>query len=236
MVYDHSLGYTQNSLRQYLPGSGRAMLNRIMDILRKNVNFEGKSFVDVGCSTGYITAVIVDEFEPTIAKGMDISEPNLEVAKQRYPHIEFKTIDLNQEINPEVQYDIVICTETLEHVGELTTAIDNLLKLRKSNGFLLIVVPHEIGLIGILRVVWRTNRYGYDALNCFNEFSNHKHLFFKYIRSLLIGERVSKYRNKKTHWCTHFGFDYRDIDDYLNSQSTEFTAFNKSGNRYYVLK
>lgn len=236
MVYDHSIHYTRHTLRQYLPMSGKAMLNRILDILRMEVDFSGKSFADVGCSTAYITAVIVDEFKPDIAVGMDINQPNLELAKQRYPHIQFQVINLNEDNKPETQYDVLICTETLEHVGELTTAIDNLMKLKKSNGFLLILVPDEIGWLGFLRVLWRVIRYGYNALNCFQEVPKQKFLFFKYMWSLLTGERVSKYRNERSHWCTHFGFDYRDIDDYLQVKNVDFCAYNKFGNRYYIVR
>jgi hypothetical protein len=54
--------------------------------------------------------------------------------------------------------------------------------------------------------------------------------------SLLTGERVSKYRNERSHWCTHFGFDYRDIDDYLQVKNVDFYAYNKFGNRYYIVR
>jgi 2-polyprenyl-3-methyl-5-hydroxy-6-metoxy-1,4-benzoquinol methylase len=235
MVYDNSVGYTKKSWRNFIPIGGSAFVDRILSILRNNVNFEGKSYVDVGCSTGYITAAIVDEFNPRIGVGMDVSQPSLEVARQRYPNIEFEVIDLNHEINPEIQFDIITCTETLEHVGDLNTAIDNILRLRKSNGYILVVVPDEIGFIGILRVLWRVGRYGPNAPHCFSEFSEHKNIIIKYLWSLLVRERVSKYRDKRSNWCTHFGFDYRDIDDHLTAKGVKYMAHNKYGNRFYIM-
>jgi 2-polyprenyl-3-methyl-5-hydroxy-6-metoxy-1,4-benzoquinol methylase len=233
-MYDHTLCYQKRGLSKLFCSSGNKRINEIILILKKDVDFQEKTFIDVGCSTGYVTSLIVETFNPLKSYGVDTSQINLEAAKERYRHIDFNVFDLNQEHISSEQYDIVTCFETLEHVGNLNIALDNLLKMKKSSGYLLIAVPVEIGFTGVLRMIWRTAYYGYSDI--FGEFSNIKFLFAKYLFSLLASERLSKYRHKRTHWCTHLGFDYRDIDEYFDRNSISFHAYNKAMNRFYIIK
>jgi 2-polyprenyl-3-methyl-5-hydroxy-6-metoxy-1,4-benzoquinol methylase len=234
VMYDHTLCYQKKGLGKLFCSGGNKRIDEIVSVLKTNVDFSGKTFIDVGCSTGYVTALIAETFNPLKSYGVDVSHPNLEVAKERYPDINFSLVDLNNQILSTNDYDIVTCFETLEHVGNLDIALDNILKIKKSNGFLLIVVPVEIGFSGMLKLIWRTVYYGYSKI--FGEFCATKFLFGKYLVSLLLSERMSKYRHKRTHWCTHLGFDYRDIDDYLNLNSIPFYAFNKAMHRFYLIK
>jgi 2-polyprenyl-3-methyl-5-hydroxy-6-metoxy-1,4-benzoquinol methylase len=234
-MYDHALCYQKKGLARLFCSSGNKRIKEIISILSEHVDFKGKIFIDVGCSTGYVTSQIVSAFNPLKSYGVDAVQPNLEVARERYPDIEFSVLDLNKQHNCLNQYDVVTCCETLEHVGNLNIALDNLLKMKKSNGILLITVPVEIGINGILRVIWRTIYYGYSDI--FGEFiPNKKFLFIKYLLSLIKSERISKYRDERTHWGTHLGFDYRDIDEYLDKNFIKFSAHNKDMNRFYIIK
>ena len=118
----------------------------------------------------------------------------------------------------------------------MPTALNNLLKLKKPNGLLFITVPIEIGLVGLSRVIWRNLRYGYNTNICFKEFGSHKNLLLSYVTALLKNGRISKFRQPKEHWSTHFGFDYRDIDDYFKAKQIDFRAENKTMTRFYIVK
>jgi hypothetical protein len=50
------------------------------------------------------------------------------------------------------------------------------------------------------------------------------------------GGRVSRFRDDRVNWGTHFGFDYRDIDDLLRSRGVRFSASNRFTTRFYVIK
>lgn len=233
-MYDHTLCYHKKGLAKLFCSGGNKRINEIVSILKKNVDFSGKTFIDVGCSTGYVTSLIAETFNPIKSYGVDVNQQNLEVAKERYPDINFSVVDLNNQYLSTNDYDIVTCFETLEHVGNLNIALDHLLKMKKPGGLLLIVVPVEIGFSGILKLIWRTVYYGYSKI--FGEFRTTKYLPAKYLVSLLLSDRMSKYRHERTHWCTHLGSDYRDIDDYLNLNSISFYAFNKAMHRFYLIK
>jgi SAM-dependent methyltransferase len=52
-----------------------------------------------------------------------------------------KYFDLNEEQQVETQFDLVICSQVLEHIWDLNRGISNLLKLTRSQGFLWIGCP-----------------------------------------------------------------------------------------------
>ena len=231
MGKDHSLDYKKKKIYN----TAQKRLTNIMNILSHETEIKEKKYLDVGCSNGFITALIAEQFEPRVAYGFDVVESNLEIGRQRHPQVEFQMFNLNEIQDVETEYDVITCFETLEHVGNLNRAIDNLLNLKAKNGFLLIAVPIEIGWSGIFRVFWRTLRYGYNSGVCFRDFPQQKNLFIKYIYSLLTGNRISKFRGKRTHWSTHLGFDYRDVDEYLNLKQINFKTVNKDLERFYLI-
>lgn len=229
MGIDHSLIYKDKKIKNL---HHRKRLNTILSILEKE-EFEGKTFADIGCSNGYITSIINDKFKPARSSGYDHSVSNLEKAKSNYPTINFNIMDLNKINSMGEKYDIVTCIETLEHVGNLQNALTNLLNLTNSNnGFLLITVPIEIGFYGTLKFLAKTILYKYNL----SELPQERHLYLRYFITLLVGRKMSNFRSQRNGWGTHFGFDYRDIDNYLNSKKITFKAFNNFATRFYLVR
>jgi ubiquinone/menaquinone biosynthesis C-methylase UbiE len=56
-------------------------------------------------------------------------------------------------------FDTVVCMETLEHVSGLEKAVDEMLRVLRSDGKLIITVPVETGLVGTMK------RFGRKILN-----------------------------------------------------------------------
>ena len=229
MALDHSLTYKEHKIKN-VPHKQR--LNTIISVLESEVDFVDKTYADVGCSNGYVTALINDKFKPLEASGYDDDRDNLEIAKQTYPHINFKYIDLNTHGSFD-GYDIVTCFETLEHVGNLQNGVQNLLDLAgSSKGVLFISVPIEIGVIGLIKFLVKTIFYGYDL----KELPPSRNSYSKYFIALLTGGKLSIFRDHRTSWGTHFGFDYRDIDDFFLSHNVPYRAFNKFTTRFYIVR
>jgi SAM-dependent methyltransferase len=228
MAYDHSINYRRRTLKT-LPH--RLRLQTILAILAR----EGggcRSYADVGCSNGYITALVRNLLKPTVCAGFDHAAANLEQAGKNYPDIEFAFYDLNVETRQVPQYDVVTCFETLEHVGHLPAALANLLHLTRRGGLLFIVAPVEIGFQGLLRFLAKTVLWRYKL----DELSQDPQIYLKYLGTLLSSRRISAFRDQRAGWGTHFGFDYRDVDDCLQRLGAKYTAFNKWGSRYYLVK
>jgi len=234
MSVDHSVIYKKQGL---LKNSAVRRLDEIYRILGQLVHSDIQSLADVGCSNGYLTNLISEKFQISQVIGFDNDQENLETAKQLYPNMKFKPVNLNQKIEAEAKYDIVTCLETLEHVGNLNQALENILNLTENNGSLVIAVPIEIGYLGLTKLIYRTLKYGIKSCYVFQEFeSSQDFSILNYTFSLLTKQRMSRFRYSKTHWSTHLGFDYRDIDDWLQKEQVNYSAYSKDGSRFYIVK
>ena len=77
--------------------------------------------------------------------------PNIDIARKLYPKFKFEYIDLNKINKFDERFDLITCFEVLEHVGNIEVAIDNLISSSKENSKIIISVPIETGLIGLIK-------------------------------------------------------------------------------------
>lgn len=226
MPIDHSLTYKEFKLKN-IPHKIR--LNKILKIIAsENRKFE--NLLDVGCSNGYLTDIIKNHFEIPLVKGVDYDLDNIKLADERYPSISFSEMNLNIPTNETRKFELVTCLETLEHVGDINQALDNLLTLKAKGGCLFISVPIEIGFWGITKFLFKRYLYNYSL----EELSNTTSL--KYLLALLGSKNISAFRsNKKQSFGTHFGFDYRLIENFLTVKRVPFQAFNSFTTRFFLI-
>ena len=103
-----------------------------IDLILKNLQTESGSLVDIGCGNGYLLKKI-KEINPNLKLcGVDIDKnSNLD-----FPFIKGNLTKLDFNDN---QFDIVTCTHALEHVIDIQTAFNDLIRITKKK--LIIVVP-----------------------------------------------------------------------------------------------
>ncbi|MCL5958009.1 MAG: class I SAM-dependent methyltransferase [Chloroflexi bacterium] len=95
--------------------------------------------LDAGCAQGYLLEDIVRR-RPINAFGCDVSEEVILSNRQRLPGVEFQVVDLAKEVWPGGrQFDLVICSEVLEHIDDWQHALANLACMARR--YLLITVP-----------------------------------------------------------------------------------------------
>ena len=230
MTIDHAATYRDQTLKNLVH---RRRLKGILSVLEEHVWLAGRTYADVGCSNGYITATVCERFRPKACCGFDNDADNLEQARKSYPHIEFREINLNEVRTPEARFDVVTSFEVLEHVGDLENALENLILLTApQQGLLFITAPIEVGWRGTLKFLAKTLLYGYKL----DELPPRKTLYLKYLAALVAGGRISRFRDKKSGWGTHFGFDCREIDAYLASRGVHFQAWNDFMTRFYLVR
>jgi SAM-dependent methyltransferase len=230
MAIDHSLTYKKKSLRN-LPHNLR--LKTILKIVEhNNVQEYGKAYLDVGCSNGYITNLISSSFNFNTIRGVDHNTDNLEIAKEKYPSINFEFIDLNQlNVTNSDNYNLVTCFETLEHFGNFNNAILSILSFdQKEKSIILIGVPIVIGFWGVIKFIIK-KLYGYSLKELPNKVKS-----TTYFNALIKGQNISKFRDARDGWGTHFGFDYRNIDKILTENSVMFSTKNSFTTRFYSIK
>ena len=224
MLTDHSNTYRLNDVRNV------AHIIRLKSILRTlGVRVRGKitTYADYGCSNGFITSQVAQRLGIPKVSGFDHSD-NVVVGSRLHPEINFQRLDLNVVHADLGKYDLVTCFETLEHVGNIESAIENVCRSRSPGGCLLVTVPIEIGWIGFVKYVIKRFLFRYDLpLQCNDR---------QYAKALLKGERISRFRPPAPGYGTHFGFDYRDVDEILSNRAkVRFEAWNSGTTRFYFI-
>jgi 2-polyprenyl-3-methyl-5-hydroxy-6-metoxy-1,4-benzoquinol methylase len=94
--------------------------------------------IDVGCGNGYITERLHQAgFE---AIGVDPSPSGIEQAQTTYPECSF----FNAEASPLLgAFDLVVCTEVIEHVYDPTTLANTLHALTAPGGLCIVTTPYH---------------------------------------------------------------------------------------------
>lgn len=90
--------------------------------------------LDVGCSSAVLTAQIADALPDSIITGLDSYKEAIKFAKAKYPHIQFVTADAHRLPFTNNTFDLVICTETLEHLVDPKQALFEMKRVLKKNG------------------------------------------------------------------------------------------------------
>ncbi len=116
----------------------------LIQVLREKVRSleqgEKLTLCDCGCGEGFIDRALLDAFPHLTITGYDIDEKALSFAKSLNPEVQyFKGDILTSEF--EEKYDIVLCTEVLEHLQDPDQAIRVLQNVAIQA--CIITVPHE---------------------------------------------------------------------------------------------
>lgn len=123
--------------------------------------------LDVGVGLGRLLTRI----QATLGKsaelyGMDISLNYLRVTIQQHPRVVLAKIE---EMPYRKQcFDIVTCTDVLEHVKDLNDAVGKILSVIRPGGYLIVRVPNKEDLSPYLQ---STYPYGFAHLRAFDEWS-----------------------------------------------------------------
>jgi SAM-dependent methyltransferase len=98
--------------------------------------------LDAACGEGYGTAMLAAA-GASEAVGVDIDEPTIAQAAERYPGASFGVADVSSLPFEDGRFDLVVSFETIEHVPEPERALDELRRVLAGDGLLLISTPNK---------------------------------------------------------------------------------------------
>jgi SAM-dependent methyltransferase len=98
--------------------------------------------LDVGCGSGHLLAEVGKLWSRAKLKGVDFSEKSVELARRSHPNIAFEQCSIFDLSRLEAEFDVVICTEVLEHLEEADRALDQLHSRCRLGGWVVITVPN----------------------------------------------------------------------------------------------
>lgn len=129
----------------------RARFNNIVRML----NPKSLSLLDIGCAGGTFTNELSRNLKSQIT-AVDISPDAIAYARTKYPHIDFQVHDLHQESLPfaDNSFDTVTMLETLEHVLNPVEILQEIKRVVKPDGEVIILVPSENFLFQLGWAIW----------------------------------------------------------------------------------
>lgn len=105
-------------------------------------------FLDYGCGVGLSTQMILSHLVKQsdlqiAATGFDINEANLSIARAKLPHVSFKKIAPEGEIDQSERFDLIVCNFVLVEMKEqeMTHLLGTLKMLLSENGILIVTNP-----------------------------------------------------------------------------------------------
>ncbi|MGC8887510.1 MAG: class I SAM-dependent methyltransferase [Verrucomicrobiia bacterium] len=116
------------------------VLNRLNQIKARLGFSSGMDVMEVGCGTGQITGWLIDIVKPGRVVSVDIAPEMIRIAtNKKIPNANFKVMDICAPIRHRTKYDAVFCFNSFPHFRDKNAALQNIKKLLKPNGYLLVL-------------------------------------------------------------------------------------------------
>ncbi len=121
---------------------GKLFLNNFLNTVVKTIRpLNIDSVLDVGCGEGFTLARLQKEKIGKEFEGIEYDDGAIELGKKLYPRLKITRGDIYSLPYKTNSFDLVVCTEVLEHLTEPKKAYRELLRVSKK--YVLISVPNE---------------------------------------------------------------------------------------------
>jgi 2-polyprenyl-3-methyl-5-hydroxy-6-metoxy-1,4-benzoquinol methylase len=137
---DKSLCATPFAIREYYSDERLRFYQACLQLLKAfGIVLEGQRVVDVACGMGYQLRLVL-ESRPASLTGLDFSRVAIEIARLLCPGGTFHEFDVYQKYHE--TFDVVICTEALEHLLYPSAALKSILSMVCPGGCAFLTVPN----------------------------------------------------------------------------------------------
>lgn len=128
-------------------------LAQIVKLLPKEKSRPNAKFgvLDIGCSSGVLTSQIAQALPKAKITGIDSYKKAIKFAQSKYPNLTFLVADAHKLPFNDKSLDLVICTETLEHLVDPQKALIEIKRVLKKDGFA--IISMDSGNL-LFRVIW----------------------------------------------------------------------------------
>jgi 2-polyprenyl-3-methyl-5-hydroxy-6-metoxy-1,4-benzoquinol methylase len=135
---------TQAPVPAYQREADRKRLRFIIEQARLSAPAKGR-VLDVGCGNGVISINLGAQGYQV--QGIDASDKAIENARRQNPfdNVRFDVISAEQLQADGQSYDIIICSEVLEHLHQPASLVKLLYQLLAKDGILIVTVPNGMG-------------------------------------------------------------------------------------------
>lgn len=112
-------------------------LRTILDIIEVS-GVKPKKFLDVGCASGWLLSKIAKKYPKAACIGVDVYKNAIQYGKKRYKSLQLIHADAHNLPFKDETFDIVLCTEVLEHVISPEKVLKEINRVLKDEGVAII--------------------------------------------------------------------------------------------------
>lgn len=119
------------------------------------IDFPAKTILDVGSASGWFISKIQEKFPKTKCYGIDIYDKAIIHGKKLYPKIAFAVADARKMPFKNESFDVVVCTEVLEHVDDPKSVLLEIKRVLRKDGVGVIELDSGSWLFSLSWFLWR---------------------------------------------------------------------------------
>lgn len=174
--------YYQDKSPHY--GIGHTRLKRILSLVGKA---GGQKVLDVGCASGYLGKLIKDNHNAV--DGVEISQAAADEARKKIDKV--YVLDIEKEWPQEIynnQYDLLVCTEVLEHVFDPSNVLKYAAKALAPGGHIIISTPNF--MVWTHRLQFLLGKFEYTDQGML-DFGHIRFFTYAYLKKVLADNNLS---------------------------------------------
>lgn len=136
----------------------RAWHTRKLSTVIKRINPTPKNILDVGCASGWFLSQLHKKYPKAKCFGVDIYSDAIKYGKKKYPTLSFSVADAHKLPYKAATFDLVVCTEVLEHVEDPLHVVLEIKRVLRKNGQAIIELDSGSVLFSIVWFLWGLSR------------------------------------------------------------------------------
>lgn len=211
------MSYSQRLLQQGSSLTRLAHQSRFNRVLQLLDNPPYQKVLDYGCGDGLLLKVARDRGLIQSGFGVDIAPHMIEACQDIFvgdSTFQFCQPGVMANLIPAQSCDLLLCTETLEHVNNPAQILDTILPYCQPQAKVIISIPIEVGPSLLFKQIGRylanvKSRYGYERYTLQELFS---------AAILWQTKTFPSSHNQDVPIRSHKGFDYRDLEKTLQEK------------------
>lgn len=168
----------------------RKRMSTITNSIRQHLNTTNQKdpmIIEVGCGMGHVLEEVASKITTKNLFGIDISESWLEKAKQKIGNKAKLMYGFAEDLPFEDNsVDYVICSEVLEHIIDPKVALNEIKRVVKASGLIIISIPEERIINKLKDIIYFFKLYNRLFPNIVKDNEWHIHHFnLKYFKELM---------------------------------------------------
>lgn len=157
---------SKNPTRRWLHCARRDL---IIDMIERYATKGNRTALEVGPGSGLYLPILAKLFNEVTAS--DVEDAYLKHASsftEEFPNISLIIDDIADSNLPETSFDLILCSEVVEHIGDSASAISGMHRLLKPGGTLILDTPQRYsplelvakiaflpGIIDLVRIIYK---------------------------------------------------------------------------------